>query len=308
MRLTSCELCPHECEVNRTADETGRCGSGSKPVIFRYGPHHGEEPPVSGTRGSGTLFFSHCTLSCLYCQNFPWSQQHEGDVYDEPALVQALCELADAGCHNWNLVSPTPWLPWIESAVSSVRDSGRHLPVVFNTSGYELEGTLERYGETLGQIYITDLRYACSDTASTASGASDYPEVARRALRRMWEQRGPLQIDENGVALCGVICRLLILPGRAEEVVASLGWLADTVGTEISISVMAQYRPAYQAVAGGGDWSRGISRQEYDMVCDAVDDFGFENGWVQAFSDSTADELIGHQMTRGGFLTDATNN
>jgi len=297
--LTSCRLCPRSCGVNRQVGDLGFCKAGRVVQMYRYAPHFGEEPPISGSKGSGTLFFSRCTLACIYCQNYRFSQQGAGDEYDIEALTDALRRLAEAGCHNWNLVSPTPWLPQIAEAVDSIRSQSISLPLVYNTSGYESCDTLDSY-ERLIDIYLTDLRYSTSKTAACGSIASDYIKNARSALEKMWQRLGPLRCDENGVAISGVICRLLVLPGLAEEVVANLEWLAEHIGTELPISLMAQYQPAYRALEQE-PWNRHISRSEYDMVCGAVESLGFETGWIQDFDEEVEEGLPGYEMPPGGF-------
>jgi putative pyruvate formate lyase activating enzyme len=263
--------------------------------IYRYGPHHGEEPPVSGQRGSGTVFFSRCTLRCLYCQNYPWSQEGAGRRYDADGLAAALRELAAAGCHNWNLVSPTPWAPAIRAGLERAWALGKRLPVVYNTSGYETAATLRAVGEWV-DIYLTDLRYASAAAAEEGSGAADYVETARRALQDMWRQTGPLETDAAGIARRGTICRVLILPGRAAEAVASLAWARQAIGAELPVSVMAQYTPAYKA-AGAAPWNRAIDEREYAMVAEALETLGFEHGWIQEFGHPPPAGLLGCTMS-----------
>ena len=152
---TRCVLCPRRCGVNREAGQTGYCRAGNRPEVYRYGLHNGEEPPISGTRGSGTVFFSRCTLRCIYCQNYPWSQGGEGRAVDEASLAAMLGALGVQGCHNWNLVSPTPWLPWIYEALAIARKTGVDRPVVYNTSGFEAVETL-RALEGWVSVYLTD--------------------------------------------------------------------------------------------------------------------------------------------------------
>ena len=298
--LASCTLCPRRCSVNRITGHLGICRAGAQTEVYRYAPHHGEEPPISGSEGSGAVFFSRCTLSCIYCQNFPWSQHGAGTAYDVDGLERILRELAGVGCHNWNLVSPTPWLPQIETALERVRADGINLPVVYNTSGYERVETLTAF-ESLVDIYLTDLRYSKSTTAQLGSHAADYVDCARAALEAMVKRLGPLRCDENGIAISGVICRLLVLPGFADEVIENLEWLADRVGVEVPVSVMAQYRPAYRALKAS-PWDRKITRREYDRVCGAVERLGFETGWIQAFADDVDEGLLGHTMEQGGFV------
>jgi putative pyruvate formate lyase activating enzyme len=265
--------------------------------VFRYGPHHGEEPPLSGTRGSGTIFFSRCTLRCLYCQNYPWSQQGDGTSYSQEGLAGILRELHAAGCHNWNLVAPTPWIPQVQQALALVHGEGIRLPVVYNTSGFESRDTLGKLEKTV-DIYLTDLRYACEASAEEGSGRADYAPLAREAILEMWRQKGPLQFDEDGIATRGTICRLLILPGRAGEVIDNLRWLADSIGPGIALSVMAQYTPAFRAPHTEG-WNRRISQAEYERVADAVADLDFDIGWMQEYEGETPDELIGFTMPEG---------
>lgn len=287
-------MCPRKCGVNRLEGQKGYCRAGAEVEIFRYGLHHGEEPPISGNRGSGTVFFSRCTLRCLYCQNHPWSQEGEGRAYTPDGLVKMLAGLAGDGAHNWNLVSPTPWLPWIGEALDMVEARGVSLPVVYNTSGFE---STEVLGELEGRVavYLTDLRYARPETALAGSGHAGYVDVARKALAEMWRQKGPLVTDAAGIGIRGTICRLLVLPGLAEEAVANLEWLAEAVGTEMPVSVMAQYTPAFRA-PGREPWGRKPTAEEYGRVVEAVERIGFDAGWVQEFEAPTPDELVGFKM------------
>jgi putative pyruvate formate lyase activating enzyme len=262
--------------------------------VFRYGPHHGEEPPVSGPRGSGTVFFSRCTMRCLYCQNYPWSQQGQGRSGDAGWLAGILEAVRGAGCHNWNLVSPTPWWPWILEAIETAARSGARLPVVVNTSGFENLETL-RALEGVVDVFLTDLRYARAASAAEGSDAERYVDVARAALREMWRQVGPLETDADGVARRGTICRVLVLPGRAAEAVESLQWLAETVGAGIAVSVMAQYTPLYQA-RHRPPWDRGVTPAEYGQVTEAVEALGFETGWVQEWGQPAPEGLLGCEM------------
>lgn len=263
--------------------------------VYRWGPHFGEEPPLAGERGSGTVFFGRCTLRCIYCQNYPWSQQGEGRPCGVGELADKFRSLRQAGCHNWNLVSPTPWLPHIREALSLARRDGAALPVVSNTSGYERVETLKAF-EGLVDIFLTDLRYAREESGREGSGVSDYVTVARQALLEMWRQAGPLRVDDRGVAQAGTICRLLILPGRADEVVQNLRWLAQNAGTGIAVSVMAQYVPAHRAAGGPAPWNRRITEEEYASVAEAVEALDFDQGWVQEFEGNAAADLVGYHM------------
>ena len=292
--MAPCTLCPRQCRADRSAGERGFCRAGNRAELYRYGAHHGEEPPISGSRGSGTIFFSRCTLRCVYCQNHPWSQEGLGQGYSTEALADVLRSLHRDGCHNWNLVSPTPWLPMIREAAQRVWSEGVRLPMVYNTSGFETEEALDSIAD-LTDIYLTDLRYARPETAREGSGRADYVDVARAAFRTMWKQKGLLRLDKNGVALSGTICRILVLPNRAAEAVETLRWLANTVGPEPAVSVMAQYLPAYEAVTRPG-WDRRISEAEYETVRREVDALGFKHGWIQEREGQTEKELVGFEM------------
>jgi putative pyruvate formate lyase activating enzyme len=295
--LAACRLCPRQCGAKREAGQTGYCGAGVAPRVFRHGPHFGEEPPLSGERGSGTVFFSHCTLRCVYCQNYPWSQLGQGEELTLPRLTALFGELAAQGCHNWNLVSPTPWLPQIRAALTPLIQTGIRLPIIYNTSGFETPETLASYSD-LADIALIDLRYAREVTAREASDGAGYVAAARDSLGWFWDHLGPLQTDDQGTAQRGTICRLLVLPGHADEAVANLHWLADRVGTEVHLSVMSQYTPVYRAQAQPG-WNRSPTAEEYRAVTDAVASLGFENGWVQEYDAGPPADLLGCAMPAG---------
>lgn len=306
--LEKCELCPRRCGVNRLSGDRGYCGAGATAEVFRYGPHNGEEPPLSGSRGSGTIFFSRCTLKCFYCQNHPWSQEGAGEIFDSQQLQQAFRSLYDHGCHNWNLVSPTPWLPQIREAARELKKAGIHLPMVYNTSGFERIETLEEFRET-GDIFLADLRYAKPGTALEGSGSADYVKIARAALKTMFSLTGPMRLDGNGIALSGTICRILILPGKADEAVESLRWVAATFGNGIAVSVMSQYYPAFKAKARKG-WNRRITEREHELVTGEVEKLGLAGGWVQEMCEdkdgagrATESDLLGFRMKKGAFQT-----
>jgi putative pyruvate formate lyase activating enzyme len=239
-------------------------------------------------------------LRCLYCQNFPWSQAGtaRSESLDADGLAGVFASLARQGCHNWNLVSPTPWLPVIEAALARAKSDGTALPVVYNTSGFERVETLRRFAG-LTDVYLTDLRYARDDSAREGSGAAGYVQTARRALAEMARQTGPLRLDADGLAVRGTVCRILILPGRADEAVESLGWLAESAGDAVAVSVMSQYLPAWRAPGRPG-WDRRIRREEYERVREAVEAIGFLHGWIQEFGGEAPTELVGYEMKPGG--------
>lgn len=281
MKLEACELCPRRC-----GRRPGFCGAGLSPRVFRWGPHFGEEPPITGERGSGCVFFSRCTMKCVYCQNSPWSWGGEGRDISVEELVGILRDMATKDrVDNWNLVSPTPYLPFVREAVAALRLEGVSLPVVWNSSGYERVETLEEYSD-LCDWALFDLRYANDATAQRYSSAPGYVAAARAALK--W-----------AFAHSRLIVRVLVLPGLADEAVESLAWIASELSSEVPVSVMSQYTPAYLA-ASLPPLDRTVTKEEYDSVAAAAADFGFENGWVQGLE--AADPklaLLGENMTEG---------
>ncbi len=279
--LARCALCPRACGADRLSGETGECGADGELVVYRHMPHHGEEPPLSGTRGSGTVFFSNCTMACRYCQNERMSRRGEGTVRDADELAAMLGDLEDVGCHNWNLVSPTQYLPWILRALVKVAERGVALPVVWNTSGYEGSWTLELLDGVV-DIYLSDIRYGLPGPDARFSGVSDYVPVSREALIEMNEQVGPLVLDADGVAIRGLIIRHLVLPNGLAGSREALRFVAERLGTQTAVSLMSQYYPVGGAV-GDVDIGRRITRDEWAEAVTALEDAGLERGWVQSF-------------------------
>jgi len=277
--ITNCSLCPRKC-----GKRPGFCGAGLSPRVFRWGPHFGEEPPLVGERGSGCVFFSRCTMKCLYCQNSPWSWKGEGVDKTVPELTAIFRDLAVKDrVENWNLVSPTPYLPFIREAVQPLLKEGIRLPFVWNSSGYERVEMLEEYAD-LCDCALFDLRYAHDETACAASAAPDYVAASRAAVKWAFERKD-------------LIVRLLVLPGHADEAVENLAWLATELSNEIPVSVMSQYTPAYRALETP-PFDRGVTEEEYATVTEAAADFGFENGWIQGFEASDPKlALLGENMS-----------
>ena len=287
----SCELCPRRC-----GRRPGYCGAGNLPRLFRWGPHFGEEPPIVGERGSGCIFFSRCTMKCLYCQNSPWSWKGGGEDKTVAELVAIMRELAVKDrVENWNLVSPTPYLPFVREAAQLLKKEGVALPFVWNSSGYERVETLEEYAE-LCDWALFDLRYSREETAAALSQALGYVDVAREALRWAWEKRG-MGNGERGTG--GVIVRILVIPGHADEAIESLAWIATELSNEVQVSVMAQYTPAYKGLETP-PFDRPVTKDEYESVVEAASDFGFENGWIQGYEASDPKlALLGENMPHG---------
>lgn len=278
---SGCELCPRRC-----GRRPGFCGAGDRPRVFRWGPHFGEEPPLVGEHGSGCVFFSRCTMKCLYCQNSPWSWRGEGEDKSVSELAGIFRELAVRDrVSNWNLVSPTPYLPFIREAAKILADDGIRLPFVWNSSGYERVETLEEYSD-LCDWALFDLRYSRNETAVAASAAPGYVEHARAAVKWAWGRTR-------------LIVRVLVLPGHAEEAVENLAWIATELSSEVPVSVMSQYTPAYEALSRP-PFDRRVTADEYAEVSEAAADFGFENGWAQDLSSADPSlDLLGENMKSG---------
>ena len=290
--MKPCRLCPRACGVDRENGKTGFCGAGALPRVFRWGPHFGEEPPLVGEHGSGCIFFSRCTMKCLYCQNSPWSWKGGGEDITITRLTEILRELAVKDrCSNWNLVSPTPYLPFIREAAAPLLAEGIRLPFVWNSSGYESVETLEAYAD-LCDTALFDLRYSRDETARAASAAPNYVAAARAAIR--WAYGRTRRTDQPPL-----IVRILVLPGHAEEAIESLAWLATELSAQIPVSLMSQFTPAYHALETP-PFNRKVTPEEYESVTEAATDFGFENGWIQSYEAADpALALLGENMPGG---------
>ncbi len=282
-RLRSCDICPRECGVNRLKDEEGFCHSGSLPIVAAVCAHHGEEPAISGDRGSGTIFFSNCNLRCAYCQNHQISQNHRAESknqIDHQALASHMLYLQDElGCHNINFVSPSHFVPQLVKAVLAAVPMGLRVPLVYNTSSYDSVASLKAL-EGIASVYLADLRYASNRWGKKLSAVPDYVERARDAIKEMYRQVGNLVVDENGIAQRGLIVRHLILPNSLAGSRESLAWLADEVSPAVAVSIMAQYYPAHRAPQIPL-LARKITSPEYEEVLGLLDELGMENGWVQ---------------------------
>lgn len=281
-RLTSCDICPRGCNVNRLEGQLGFCQSAFLPIVASYCAHHGEEPALSGTGGSGTIFFGNCTMRCVYCQNYQISQDAKNQRSNEvsvPILAGQMLSLQESGCHNINLVAPTHFVPQILRALVEAVPKGLRLPLVYNTSGYDSIDVI-RALDGIVDIYLPDLRYASEEVGREFSRTRDYPDHARESIKEMYRQAGDLVVDPMGVAQRGVIVRHLILPNRLAGSRESLTWLAKDVSPSVTVSIMSQYYPAHRA-ASIPALSRKIMLAEYREVVELVNRLGLENGWLQ---------------------------
>lgn len=277
MTYEACDLCPRACGVDRTRGERGACRMTSRLVLARAALHHWEEPCISGTAGSGTVFFSGCPLGCVYCQNHEIADGSHGLAVDNGRLEEIFFELRDAGAHNINLVTPTHFAPTVAKAIRRARDAGFALPFVCNTSGYESTETL-RALDGLIDIYLTDLRYARPATAAAYSHAPDYPAVARAALAEMVRQTGAATFDERGLMTRGTIVRILLLPGHLPDAKLSLLHLAKHYRDTVWVSLMQQYTPPPDMPA---PLARRVTREAYDALVRYAETLGFEHAYTQ---------------------------
>ena len=278
--LESCRVCPRECGVDRLKnDKLGFCRSGLNPVISSVSPHYGEEPPLSGTKGSGTVFFTNCNLRCVYCQNYPISQLGNGEERSPGELACQMLWLQEQGCHNLNLVTPTHFVPQILKAIGIAMQRGFILPIVYNTSGYESLETL-RLLDGIVDIYLPDMRYSDNAAAMKYSIAPDYPEINCAAIKEMYRQVGNLVLDEQGIAKQGLIIRHLVLPGNIAGTEEVMKFLAGEISKDVTISLMSQYFPAYRA-REFNEINRRITTEEYEKAYQIMLKYGLENGWIQ---------------------------
>ena len=245
--LDSCTLCPRRCGVDRTAGETGTCKTGRRAVVASYNAHFGEERPLVGRNGSGTIFFSHCSLQCNFCQNYEISHLGEGCAVADDQLATIMLELQQAGCHNINLVTPSHVVPQILNAVYLAAQQGLSLPLVYNCSGYDRVETLQLL-DGIVDIYMPDFKFWYADVARDTCNAPDYPELAQHALLEMHRQVGDLVIDKtSGLAVKGILVRHLVLPGGLAGTAKIMAFLANSLSRNTYVNVMSQYRPCGRA-------------------------------------------------------------
>jgi putative pyruvate formate lyase activating enzyme len=272
---SSCGLCPRRCGVNRLENEPGFCGAPGGLVISSVFPHHGEEPPISGSGGSGTVFFTHCTLKCVFCQNYQLSHLSEGAPYTVSDLADKMLGLQAMGCHNVNWVTPTHFLPWIVRSLRQAAGRGLTIPVVYNCSGYELPEVMALLSGVV-DIYLPDMKYGSNGPAAKYSNAPDYVEINRAAIREMFRQVGPLRTGGNGIACRGLCIRHLVLPENLAGTAEILEYLKSTYDPQdIYMSLMAQYRPLYQACRYE-EINRTVSYEEYEPLREKFMASGFD--------------------------------
>jgi putative pyruvate formate lyase activating enzyme len=244
--LKSCRVCPRQCGVDRLSGETGKCFTGRLALVSSYGPHLGEESPLVGRHGSGTIFFTNCNLKCIYCQNYSISQLREGTEMSKEELAKTMLFLQNKGCHNINLVSPTHVVPQILEALEVAIDLGLKLPLVYNTGGYDSIETLKIL-DGIVDIYMPDMKYSDTEVALELSGIENYLDINRAAVTEMHRQVGDLQINEDGVAFRGMLIRHLVLPHRLAGTAKTVNFIAEELSRNSYVNIMNQYRPCYKA-------------------------------------------------------------
>jgi putative pyruvate formate lyase activating enzyme len=265
--------------VNRLKNEKGFCKTGLNPKICNFMAHHGEEPPISGEKGSGAIFFSHCNMACAYCQNYEFSQSGEGREVSFRELAGFMLQLQDMGCHNLNLVTPTHVLPQILNALQIAIAKGLNIPIVYNTGGYELKEVIALL-DGIVDIYLPDMRYGNNQAAIKYSDAPDYPKYNQESVKEMQKQVGCAKINDLGIIERGIILRHLVLPGRVSGTEKIMEFIANKLSKETYISLMSQYAPLYKA-DNFKEISRRLTYEEYEVAKGIMDKYALYNGWVQ---------------------------
>jgi putative pyruvate formate lyase activating enzyme len=282
-----CMLCPRKCGVDRHNGKLGFCRSGENPIIARAAPHFGEEPCISGSCGSGTVFFSGCNMQCVFCQNREISFEGHGKAVSVTRLAEIFSELEENEVHNINLVTPTHFT---DSIIEALKIAKPKIPVVWNSSAYENVETLKLL-EGYIQVYMPDFKYSSSDAALRYSGAKDYPDIAKAAIMEMYRQTGAFHLDEEDLLKSGLLIRHLVLPGRLDDAFDVIDWVNERFPKNaVLFSLMSQFVPLADKLKYP-EISRSLSREEYDRAFSYLSLSGIENGYFQELSSAT-DELI----------------
>ena len=274
--MVECRICPNECMAKRTEGKTGDCHSTDEVIISSVGPHFGEEPPLVGTNGSGTIFFTNCNLSCEFCQNYDISHLGKGEKVTKAELARAMRQLQQRGCHNINLVTPTHFTPQIVDALTLAVEKGLELSIVYNCGGYESVETLKLL-EDIVDIYMPDIKYSIDENALKYSGVQYYWETVKLAVKEMHRQVGDLKISKRGFAQRGLLIRHLVLPNDIAGSKAVIDFIAEEISTETYLNIMDQYRPTYHAYKYP-KLNRQISASEYKEVVDYALSKGISRG------------------------------
>lgn len=272
--LNDCTLCPRQCHVDRNTGETGICRTGRKALLSSYNAHFGEEAPLVGSYGSGTIFFTHCNLLCTFCQNYDISHLGYGQEVSNGQLAEIMLHLQNSGCHNINFVTPSHVVPQILAALQIAVEKGLNVPLVYNSGGYDHVDTLKLL-EGIFDIYMPDFKFWDSDIAAATCNARDYPEVARKAVQEMHRQVGDLFIDENGIALRGLLVRHLVLPDNLAGTRRVMRFISRQVSPNTYVNVMSQYRPCGKAKEIKS-LSSALSGEDYNLALQAAREEGIK--------------------------------
>jgi len=275
--LKECRLCPRECRVNRLKGEVGYCKAPSELMVSSAFPHFGEEPPLVGFHGSGTIFLTHCNLRCTFCQNYDISHLGRGERITPSEMAQAMIRLQEMGCHNVNFVTPTHYAPQILASLPEAIEKGFHLPIVYNCSGYEAIEVV-RLLEGVIDIYMPDAKYMDERFSKQFSNAPDYPEVLKKVLKEMHRQVGELKTDSNGIAERGLLIRHLVMPNGVSSSEAILKFIAEDISLHSYVNIMDQYRPEYRA-NDHPEIGRRITHKEYLQAIQMAKRLGLYRGF-----------------------------
>lgn len=270
--LKSCVLCPRNCKVNRLIDEKGLCNTGKRAVVSSYGPHFGEESPLVGKRGSGTIFITWCSMRCIYCQNYSISQLGEGTETSNEDLAKMMLSLQEQGCHNINIVTPTHVVPQILSALEMAIERGLNIPLVYNTGGYDSVETLKIIDKVF-DIYMPDMKYGDKTTAAKLSKVSNYPKINQDAVLEMHRQVGDLVLDGNGIAQRGLLIRHLVLPENLAGTEKVLEFISKKISKNTYLNIMDQYNPHYKAFKKP-QLNKRITSNEYNYALELAKRYG----------------------------------
>ncbi len=280
--LKQCEICPHKCGINRLDGKIGRCKAKDKIKIALYSTHNFEEPCISGTKGSGTVFFSNCNLKCIFCQNYEISQKGRGKEITIEELARIFLKQQEKGVENINLVTPTSYVVQIIEAIKIARKNGLRIPIVYNTNGYENVDTIKMLDGYI-DVYLPDLKYVDDELGKKYSKVENYFEIATKAILEMQKQVGKTKVNENGVIKKGIIVRHLVLPGNIENSKKILKWLKENLNEENYVSVMAQYFPTYlvKEKEEYEELNRKLTKDEWKEIENFIDELDFKNGYIQ---------------------------
>ncbi|MFH1653725.1 MAG: radical SAM protein [Pseudomonadota bacterium] len=277
--LANCKLCPRECGVNRLNDEKGVCNTGRFARVASHNLHFGEEPPISGTKGSGTIFFAYCNLKCAFCQNYPISQLGNGEITPPEKLARMMISLQKRGAHNINLVTASHVVPQFIEALHIAASDGLKIPIVYNTSGYDGMKSLKLL-DGIVDIYMPDIKYSDDRTAMKYSSAPKYWEIATKAVREMYRQVGNMITDDEDIAKKGLLIRHLVLPDNLSGSEKVFEFIASEISRDVPVNLMSQYFPANKGVSDPVIGRR-VNKEEFCKAEKLLKKFGLENGWIQ---------------------------